>query len=125
MMTLFDFENADIGRLAVHIRECMAPRPARAYTVAASATDVIVGAGAGAWHGLALFNSSADTAATVSLYDGADTGGQLVATVAVPAAGSLVLMPTGPGVRFDRGLFVTGAADVSGSVFARFDRSPE
>lgn len=121
MTTVFDFEDADIGRLAIHIRETLTDRPARAYPLPAIQNGVEVGNGAGILTGLVVTGGSAGGASGFTLYDGTDADGQVLLVGTVVATGTFTLPLAGCGVRFTRGLYLSSPAVLSATVFARFD----
>lgn len=85
---------------------------ARRFALAAGAVSVGV---PGALRGLTLRETAAG-AATVRVHDGTSASGALLASVGVPAGGSLTVMD-GAGVVFTAGLFVEISGSVQGSLF--------
>lgn len=112
MINVFDFENADIGRLAVHLAEAWRPRPAEAVPIITAAAAFTAYAGYGILLGLSFTDGSA-AANTVSVHDGADLNAPLLAQLTTAASSSVWLPFPVPGVRIERGLTVasTGAGN--------------
>lgn len=109
-ITVLDFENADIGRLAIHLADCWRPEAAEAIplTVGPAAFTAYTG------YGVLLGWGFVDTSAAVNVltvHDGADAGAPQLAVVGVPASGSVTTWCAVPGIRIERGLTVaaTGA----------------
>lgn len=66
-----------------------------------------------------VFNNTATTAATVTVYDGQDATGEIIGQVTVPASSSLSLNTANDGVLAEIGLFVAvSGGTVTGSVWA-------
>lgn len=105
MINLFDFENADIGKLAIVLAEAWRPRPAEAVQVITGAAGFTAYAGYGVLLGFAFTDTSA-AANTLSVHDGADVNGPLLASHTVAASTSATLPMPVPGVRIERGLTI-------------------
>lgn len=110
MITVLDFENADIGRLAVHLAEAWRPHPAQALPVLTSAAPFTAYTGYGVLLGVSFADTSA-AANTVSIFDGAAGTDPLLATLSTGASLADVRWFGVPGIRVERGLTVasTGA----------------
>ena len=65
------------------------------------------------------FNNTATTAATVTVYDGQDATGEIIAQLTVPASSSLLLSTANDGVLTEIGLFVgVSGGTITGSLWA-------
>lgn len=106
MITVLDFENADIGRLAVHLAEAWRPRPAQALPVLTSAAPFTAYTGYGVLLGVSFADTSA-AANTVSIFDGAAGTDPLLATFSAGASLADVRWFGVPGICVERGLTVT------------------
>lgn len=90
---------------------------AQAVTVGAAVGDETVWTGRGVLYGWSLTNAST-TAATVTIFDGSTSGGQLLATIPVPASSTVNSGPNAPGLRVKVGLDTHQAgASVTGVVY--------
>lgn len=66
-----------------------------------------------------VFNNTATTAATVTVYDGQDSTGEIIGQVTVPASSSLPLNTANDGVLAEIGLFVAvSGGTITGSIWA-------
>lgn len=120
MSDIFDFENADIGRLAIHLRETLDLPEVQAFTVQGlgnppttliSATGYLVG--------FALNNASA-TAGLVTFSDGSLFEVQLLWAESISGFGSLSRALPGRGFPFFTSLILAdelGGTTFNGQVF--------
>ena len=107
-LTVFDFEHADIEKLAVHLTTHLGRLPAHAEPGILSAGGQIIYTGQGILYGWSLTNTDGAAANTVTVFDGANANGNLLAEDTVAASASSLRWIGLPGVKIDRGLFVTG-----------------
>lgn len=105
MINLFDFDNADIGRLAIHLAEAWRPRPAEAVQVITGAAFTAY-TGYGVLLGFSFLDASA-AANTVTIRDGADGNAPVLAQHTVAASAAATLPMPVPGVRIERGLTIS------------------
>lgn len=110
MINVFDFENADIERLAIYLSEAWRPRPAEAVPIIIGPVAFTAYSGYGVLLGLS-FTDTAAAANTISVHDGADVNAPLLAQLSAGASSSVWLPFPVPGVRIERGLTIvsTGA----------------
>lgn len=81
----------------------------------------LVCVGSGVLGGIALTNTSAGTADTVTLWDGGGPGGRQIAALTLPGGAAVFGSLSHDGVRFAHGLYVTTGGLIAGSVFAGLD----
>lgn len=116
-ITVLDFENADIGKLALHLSTRLGGIPARAEPVALSAAGAIAYTGRGVLFGWSLTNTDAVNPNSVQLFDGSNANGSLIASDTLPLTSSDVRWLGLPGIRIDRGLFVTGSSTGTATLY--------
>lgn len=108
-ITYNDFENADIGRLAIYLAHAWTPRPAQAVPVVTSNAGFAAFDGYGVLLGVSFADTSG-AANTISLHDGASTAAPLIGQHTVAASTAELIPIPVPGIRLERGLTVVSTA---------------
>jgi hypothetical protein len=87
----------------------------RIVNIQASSANKQLVTGVGLIQAVKLLNPQATTAARVRLFDGTDTTGQLLASLAAPAGLGDIMPVNGPGIPFNIGIWLqvyTGSPDL-------------
>lgn len=106
----WDFENADIGKLAVVLAEAWRPIPAEALPVVTSTDAAVVYTGYGVLLGVSFQDTGGTDANTLTVHDGASTDAPVIARHTVAASTAVLLPVPVPGVQLRAGLTVTSTA---------------
>jgi hypothetical protein len=106
----FDFDNADIGKLAIVPAEAWRPVPAAALPVDTSSTAGVVYSGYGVLLGVSWQDTHGTDANTLTVYDGTSDDGPVIARHTVAASSAVLLPFPVPGVQLQRGLAVKSTA---------------
>lgn len=107
----------NVQRLSVHMDRLAHPLPGQAVTLPVAAGNRMLVGMEGILLGWSIINLDGAAAAAVNLYDGSDTGGQLVAAIGMAVAGGSTISLSPAGIKLDRGLFATVSTTVNGVVY--------
>jgi hypothetical protein len=110
MINIADFRDADIGKLCVVLSEAWTPRPAEAVAITTGTTAFVPLTGYGVLLGLSWTDTDGTAANTITIRDGADSTGPILAAQTVAQSSAILVPIPVPGVRIMRGLYVTSTA---------------
>lgn len=117
MGDIYDFENADIGKLAIHLERAWRPREIITLPFAALAAGKQLFSGRGLIAAFNVIEPTGAAPATINFLDGNDANGTLLVPYAL-TAGQSARDQFGPwGITIERGIFANvTAGSVTGTL---------
>lgn len=117
MGDIFDFENADIGRLAIHIQRVFKPGEVETLPITTTTASGLLFAGTGLLVAANFIETTGTAAAIIDLLDGGDNNGPEFVPYALSAGQSARDQFAPWGFTIQRGLFLrVTSGSIRGSV---------